>query len=324
MSCSKPVQALSFAEIIKGRDSSVRVYDGMLYAVDLAMVMTGKDRNNAGRDLRELPGDKFQSTKFVERQISNHGGYKTKLVSFQHALELIMVLPGAEAKRTRVQFADILKRYMAGDKSLVTEIENNAESNSPIAQMARASMAAPAGDEATMLGFKRRREELELFRLEEDIKGMVTENQCKEQARIVRLSVELEKVSDPGSSKLDERTRLLLKDTYMNLLILTSNSPAQGQIANGPSPNTPISISSVATELGYKPNSADSQRIGIDLKKRYVKQHGKPPSKHEQICSGRNTYVNSYSLLDRPLVVEALHAYFKPALEEGSEDETSD
>jgi hypothetical protein len=60
------MQVLSFAEIIKGRDSSVRVTDdGMLYAVDLVMVMTGKDRNNAGRVLRDLPDELFQSANFI-------------------------------------------------------------------------------------------------------------------------------------------------------------------------------------------------------------------------------------------------------------------
>jgi hypothetical protein len=35
-------KVMSFAEIIQGRDATVRVtHDGMLYAVDLVMVMTG-------------------------------------------------------------------------------------------------------------------------------------------------------------------------------------------------------------------------------------------------------------------------------------------
>ncbi len=45
MSCSKPIQALSFAKIIKGRDASVRVTpDYMIYVVDLVMVAHGSDR----------------------------------------------------------------------------------------------------------------------------------------------------------------------------------------------------------------------------------------------------------------------------------------
>ena len=57
MACSKPEPAtLSFAEIIKGRDASVRVtHDHMIYAVDLVMVMTGYDRNYAAQVLFLMP-----------------------------------------------------------------------------------------------------------------------------------------------------------------------------------------------------------------------------------------------------------------------------
>ena len=78
--------------------------------------------------------------KFHERQLSTRGGPKTKLVSFQDAIELVMVLPGHKAKETRTQFSDIIKRYMAGDQTLITEIKANASSTSPIAQLAQASI----------------------------------------------------------------------------------------------------------------------------------------------------------------------------------------
>jgi hypothetical protein len=43
-------KTISFAEIVHGRDASVRVTDDkLLYAVDLVMVMTGKNRNYAGQ-----------------------------------------------------------------------------------------------------------------------------------------------------------------------------------------------------------------------------------------------------------------------------------
>jgi hypothetical protein len=51
-STSKPVatESISFAEIIKDRDSTVRMTpDRMLYAVELAMVETGKDKIYSGQ-----------------------------------------------------------------------------------------------------------------------------------------------------------------------------------------------------------------------------------------------------------------------------------
>lgn len=57
--------------------------------------------------------------------MSTHGGPKTKLVSFEHAIELVMVLPGKSAKSIRKKFADIITRYLDGDSSLCNEIQAN-------------------------------------------------------------------------------------------------------------------------------------------------------------------------------------------------------
>ena len=41
---------MSFAEIVRGREASVRMTDDfLLYAVDLVMVVTGKDRDYSGQ-----------------------------------------------------------------------------------------------------------------------------------------------------------------------------------------------------------------------------------------------------------------------------------
>lgn len=111
----------SFAEIVHGRDASVRVtHDGLLYAVDLVMVVTGKNRDDAGKALRRLTDDIFQSDQMSVRP-SDNGGHPTKLLTFQNALKLVMVLPGRVAKETRTQFANIIRRYMAGDYSMISE-----------------------------------------------------------------------------------------------------------------------------------------------------------------------------------------------------------
>ena len=77
----------------------------------------------------------------TERNLPENGGKNTKLVTFDHALELVMVLPGKVAKEFRVKACDILKRYFAGDASLLPEIQANAASNAPINQMAREACA---------------------------------------------------------------------------------------------------------------------------------------------------------------------------------------
>lgn len=186
------------------------------------------------------------------------------------------------------------------------------------------SLGIQAEDEHA-IGMKRKREELELLRMEHEIAAIVIENKAKDQARILAASAELERIRDPSRSNLDDRTRLMIQDSLQNSLLNTQLTVArysgqQAAITNGDPPNKPISIGSVAVELGYKPSTADAKRIGLDLRKRYVRQHGKPPGKHDQLCDGRVTAVNSYTEQDRPLVEEALHAYFRPPDEEDDDD----
>jgi hypothetical protein len=258
-----------------------------------------------------IPDTVFDSSKFIERQLSKHGGPKTKLVSLRDAMQLVMVLPGKVAKETRAQFAGVIERYIAGDRSLHAEIEANAGSGSGLARLARESLGIQQEreDDAVSIGMKRKREELELLKMEEEIKGMPLN-------RILAASAELERLRDPTRSNLDERTRLMIQDSLQNSLLLSMGGSQQQQqllIAAGPLPSAPISISSVAAKLGYKGTSVDFQRVGMDVRKRYVAKHGKPPSKHEQLCDGRVTAVNSYTEADRGLVETALRRYFRPS-----------
>ena len=57
--------------------------------------------------------------------MSSRGGYPTKLLSFQYSIELIMILPGKVARESRIQFADVIKRFINGDESMYAELEQN-------------------------------------------------------------------------------------------------------------------------------------------------------------------------------------------------------
>ncbi len=134
-------KVMLFAEIIQGQDATVSVtQDCCLYVVDLVMVMTNKSRDSAGCIIHNIPEEMFPSLKINDRKMPGKGNAHTKLVLFQIAVVLVMVLPGSTAKETHTQFANIIKHYLAGDDSLVQEIQADAQSSSPIAQMARESM----------------------------------------------------------------------------------------------------------------------------------------------------------------------------------------
>ena len=302
MACPK---LLSFAELVQGRDAGVRVTDdGMLDVVDLVMVVTGKNCNDSNEALRVLKPSLFDKENILTRE-------KRRYVTLKNAITLIMVIPGKMAAKLRSQFAAIIEKHI--------KVQNDALSGVTTATLQ--SDPVPVEDnEARRKRIKR--EDLELLKLEEEIRGMT-------QARIIAASMEIERIRDPSRSNLDSRARLMIQDALQNSIITTaqaqSASGAAGNgpmIANGPSPHAPISISSVAAKLGYKPSSNDAQRIDGNLRKRYIEVHNKPPSKHDQLCDRRGTSVNSYTEQDRHIVEEVLHAHF--SLTESDEDDTYD
>ncbi len=209
-----------------------------------------------------------------------------------------MVLPGKVAKETRTQFASIIKRYMAGDASLMDEIKANAESNDAMNQLARADMPqvqVQVEDEHT-----RKRKALEIDTLEADLHT----KRVNTQARLMEMYATL----CPGG-QLDDRTRLHFKDTIVNLSSAAAgNYPA---ITNGEakSLNAPLTISTVAAELGLQFSTSDLQSVGHKVKKLYVSKHGTAPPKHDQLCGGAVRPVCSYTERDRDIVERALRDY---------------
>jgi hypothetical protein len=107
------------------------------------------------------PENLFPLNKIIERPTEG-GGHATKLVRFNDAIELVMVLPGAGAANARKQFKDIITRYIEGNPTLHAEIKANAESMSSIAQLVRGSANALTENEASA-GTKRKHKETDGF-----------------------------------------------------------------------------------------------------------------------------------------------------------------
>ena len=87
--------------------------DSKIHAVDLVMRITGHNRNYSAEILRRLEkNDTFDSSKFILRISDGSRGHPNKLLTFQDAIELVMVLPGQIAKAIRAQFANVITQYM--------------------------------------------------------------------------------------------------------------------------------------------------------------------------------------------------------------------
>jgi hypothetical protein len=306
---------IPFDEIVLGATARLCVMDDVQYLsiTDVIKHVCAKDFRGASKVWRNLSDEKKEEVwqKRTHFQFPGQGQSEQPVTTFQGILKLVMIVGGENAKKYRTSMVKILTRYYAGDGSLTEEIEANAKSAAPITQMARASLAAEQVEDRSLVDLKRKREELEFSKMHEEVESMRKANRAAELANRAMEHEHLSKVTASyrelcQDTVMDERSRMIFKDNFLNMAMLQGPAAA-GLLTDGqPNNNKPISLSLVAAAMGLKIPSNDLISIGVELKKRYVEKHGKDPSKHDQLCNGRMTKVNSYMESDRPLVEEVL------------------
>jgi len=228
-----------------------------------------------------------------------------------------MLVAGHKAAFYRSAMAKILQKHYTGAGSLLDEADASAKQSS--SDILSSGMASGA-DEELYLPYKRKLAELEVAKRETEVQATKIANRAAELANMSKerdsAREHLTKIKDSyrelcEDTVMDERARLILKDNFLNMAMLQAPARGSGQSLLGGhgalNPNKPISLSLVVGELGLKIPSNELISIGAELKKRYVEKHGKEPGKHEQLCGGRMTRVNSYMESDRPLLEEVLH-----------------
>jgi hypothetical protein len=241
-----------------------------------------------------------------------------------------MVFPGKIAKDIRFLFCDVIRRFLGGDRSLISEIEANAESASPIAQLARASLASSQEvshsakrqldkDEALMeLEISERKQRLSMLVSEAQMKALDTQMKASE----VQMKAADAQMKVMGAQKMlmetytllcanqvmDDRARLLFKDNILN--IATHSVPsgkAQLTIEDGTvNKNKPITISTLAAELGHRFDNVQLQKIGKKVAAAFREKYGESPPKHEQLVGQASILVNSYTERDRGLLEKVI------------------
>lgn len=300
-----------FDEIAAGATARVAVLQHVRYlcAKDVIMFICGKNNKQASQIWSRLSPEQLEELSSHRRnfQFPGQGQSEQPVLDFKGILKMIMMIGGENAKKYRSKMVEILQRYYAGDSSLLEEIEANSQSAGPIQQMARASLVAEAVPVSNELDLphKRKLEELEIARQELEIARVREEIEGRKVQNLANITAHVRELCQ--DTVLDERSRLMLKDNFLNMVTL-QGQPGGGQalITNGLNPNKPISLSLVVNELGLKIPSNELISIGMELKKRYIAKNGKDPSKHDQLCGGRVTKVNTYMESDRPLMEEVL------------------
>jgi len=157
-------ETIEFSELIPDATVRFTVINGTQYMSirDLNMVVCGVDAKHSmqpwDRLAEEYKNELYECHSKMGSLTKTMGEFKFKgrgekmqpVITFPGAIKLVMWLGGNKAKSFRTKVTEIITRYFAGDKTLLAQIQANAESNSPINQAARASLQAEAADEASI------------------------------------------------------------------------------------------------------------------------------------------------------------------------------
>lgn len=238
------------------------------------------------------------------------GQRDTPTMTLRGLQRLLLILGGKVAADFRALVETTFTRVMAGDRSLIKVIEANAGSNAPIQQAFRAALEqdpSPGGGLADNAldnwAEKKRKRELEELELAERKLELEERKEALEHKRLEKHTQVIAGYQTlcPGNV-LDDRARLLFKDTYLNLCM----GGSQKVLTNGVDQDKPLTISTVATDLGLKLTSTQLQSVGCAVKAKYLAKYDEPPPKHEQFCNGAVRKVCSYTERDREMVEQAL------------------
>jgi hypothetical protein len=129
MSDAKVNMIIPFDEIAPGATVRFTVKDGTQYLSirDIIIHMCKKNNDRAGAIWRNLrPEQKEELREFIMKyQFQGQGQSEQPVITSRGAMKLLMWLPGSHAKSMRSAAADIIARYVEGDKSLCLEIAHN-------------------------------------------------------------------------------------------------------------------------------------------------------------------------------------------------------
>jgi hypothetical protein len=240
---------------------------------------------------------------------------------------MVMVLPGDEAKRIRQQFADIITRYIAGDATLVQEIEANAASVNPISQLARNALTSEQLEEKRKrrraledISISERHLELEKGKMELE-KGRIELDLFKVKAPVdfvIHCMSTIETMCGGLEDRDKKRYKAMLNisaDAQIKRLAITNNvgvedDEVEEEVAYVPTPTSISDIVSTMKISGLK--GPDYQQIGKIAKRMYVASHdGAIPTQHnQQAPNGQWFKVNDYYLeTDEKMLKDAVSEF---------------
>jgi len=256
-------------------------------------------------------------------QFSGHGQVPTQVITYTGALVLIQLLPGANARNIRMKFANVCKRFLAGDASMLDEIQANQVSDSPLHALAREEMAYGADDGKKLTLGKR---SLELTKLElqeqrvmlrelsQQVVGIPAIMESRMSTIENKLLMLMQAVEKTTSYLADEYTQKMeLRDAITSVKEKSKEIEKLNKKLNEKKLNrgAPLRISEVAREM--HPNvtwgKMDLITIGKMVAKQYLLVHGEHPPYGEIQYNENIREGNQYYESDRELIKMCVTIY---------------
>ena len=259
-----------------------------------------KAANNARKFFSALVADDSEYrgeilANVVYMKFPGQGQRETPTMTLAGLQKLVLHIGGKFGAKYRELLSDTFRRAMAGDESLIQDVQANAASNAPMQQLYRESLAEePAVDlplggvtetPVINLEHKRKLEELEMKKLEVDIERQEIENH----ANMVR-----EYKSLCPNGELDEAAR----KRFMSSISSLANKRAFRCLTVGERLNVRITVEQVASDLGLLLDSSQLISAKIWASKAYEAKYGEKPVKHAHVCT--------YTAKDRDLIEKAV------------------
>ena len=214
--------------------------------------------------------------------------------------KLVLHVGGRFGAKYRELLSDTFRRVMAGDESIIKEVQANAVSNSPMHQLYRESLAEepavglPVGGEVASINadHKRKLEELEVKRLQVEIERQEIENHAKMVETHSNLVKEYKILCPNG--ELDEAAR----KKFMGNIYTLANKRAILTLTPSERLNVRITVDQIASELGIALDANQLISAKIWASKAYEAKYGEKPVKHAHVCT--------YTAKDRDLIEKAV------------------
>jgi len=260
-------------------------------AIDVAMLVTGKDAKHSSKCIERLPSE--LSTKCRRLKI-NGKGRLTCVCDAPTAVELIWELPGKAAKAFRRQSAQYICRILGADRTLIDEIELRFERTSEeskkffTANVERPHLPERSDEERDRI-LKRKRDDLEILEREAALRDR---NLHFNQNIIEMFNMDAEIIAAANDN--------------IKKLVVGEIGPS-GLLKNDLLPD----ISAIVWDISKKTLPTKTlSKIGRNVSTRFQEKYGhKTPDKVMRFCNGKNVMVNAYREKDRDLVTSAVKSF---------------